>query len=195
MGISVFFPPLGLEKSLWWINFYSCADFETFHNRLNIPLKHPPTLFLCGRLKTLPCLLPFLLHLLMSAKVSRNMSSQSKNLFLILNKWSIASSFWLQFFLKPFNLAWQLRERVTSSTLWMITVWKPVISLAPSIGSLTHFTVWSQQGRWIPTRPGKVVWVSIDKTLAPLSLWKAVERPLLSHTLAIFHPAISYLSF
>lgn len=93
-----FFSPLGLEKSLWWINFYSCADFETFHNRLNIPLKHPPTLFLCGRLKTLPCLLPFLLHLLMSAKVSRNMSSQSKNLFLILNKWSIASSFWLHSF-------------------------------------------------------------------------------------------------
>lgn len=49
--------------------------------------------------------------------------------------------------------------------------------------------------QWIPERPGSAIWVNKEETTVPLSLREAVERPLLSHTLASFHPAISYLSF
>lgn len=71
------------------------------------------------------------------------------------------------------------------------------LSLAPAGGSLTRISVCSEvsRRRWVPEKPGSGVWANTDETAAPLSLWEAVERPPLSHTLASFHPAISYLSF
>lgn len=61
----------------------------------------------------------------------------------------------------------------------------------------SNISVWSEvsRRRRVPEKPGGAVWANADETAAPLSLWEAVMRPLLSHTLAGFHPAISYLSF
>lgn len=71
-------------------------------------------------------------------------------------------------------------------------------SRSPAAASLAALSsVWeSTGGRRIPREAGgNAVWVNTDETAAPLSLREAAERPLLSHTLASFHPAISYLSF
>lgn len=90
------------------------------------------------------------------------------------------------------NLPSDDSEKLSASTLWVITAWKAVIRSCRS-SARTLFLFGVNRSRWIPERPDSPIWANADKTLAPLSLREAVKRPLLSPTLAAFHPAISYL--
>lgn len=120
------------------------------------------------------------------------------------NVWSHSSSgvqtshFTLQSRLAAVFQSWEINlpsedsEKLCTSTLWVITAWKAVICSYWS-SARTPFLFGVNRSRWIPERPDSPIWASADKTPAPLSLWEAAKRPLLSPTLAAFHPAISYL--